>query len=126
MHYKNGRLAKEGDSVVTIANIGSGHRALAGTVHQLHPKADRCNGVLVVPVIGGNVSTSVTLGECLHAEDVIGPVDIEERAGRMYEAYCAAVGGVAFNGDPLPKWPEFRADPFKTKQSDAWIVAAKA
>lgn len=45
-------------------------------------------------------------------------------AGEIYTAYCAAVGGVAFNGDPLPSWHEFYSDPNKTKQSEAWLVAA--
>ncbi len=47
-------------------------------------------------------------------------------AGLLYDAYCAAVGGVAFNGDPLPDWQTFRADPAKQKQSDAWIAVARA
>lgn len=46
-------------------------------------------------------------------------------AGLLYETYCEAVGGVAFNGDPLPKWEEFSRDASKTKQSDAWIAVAK-
>lgn len=45
-------------------------------------------------------------------------------AEELYTAYCAAVGGVAFNGDPLPDWAEFAADPNKEKQSNAWLVAA--
>jgi hypothetical protein len=49
----------------------------------------------------------------------------EELAGRLYNAYCAGVGGKAFNGDPLPTWIEFRADPSKRKQSDAWMLVAK-
>ena len=53
--------------------------------------------------------------------------NIEEIAGQLYETYCQAVGGKAFNGDPLPTWKEFRADPAKQKQSEAWIqVAQKA
>lgn len=32
--------------------------------------------------------------------------DIETIAGLLYEHYCDAVGGVAFNGDPLPNWCE--------------------
>lgn len=52
--------------------------------------------------------------------------DYEAIAGRAYAAYCAAVGGKAFNGDPLPDWKTFRADPAKRKQSDAWVEAAKA
>lgn len=48
-------------------------------------------------------------------------------ASELYEAYCIAVGGKAFNGDALPDWKTFRADPYKQKQSDAWlVVAAKA
>ena len=50
--------------------------------------------------------------------------DMEAIAGNLYEEYCAQVGGVAFNGDPLPKWKEFRADPAKQKQSDAWVAVA--
>lgn len=45
-------------------------------------------------------------------------------AGKMYDAYCQAVGGKAFNGDDLPKWEAFRADPNKLVQSNAWVVAA--
>jgi len=47
-------------------------------------------------------------------------------AGQMYEAYCTAVGGKAFNGDPLPDWKTFRTDPSKQKQAEAWIAAANA
>ena len=50
---------------------------------------------------------------------------IDELAGRMYDRYCEAVGGIAFNGDPLPKWAEFGADPSKTKQANGWREAAK-
>ena len=48
----------------------------------------------------------------------------EEFAGKLYDRYCEAVGGLAFNGDPLPKWEVFRADPSKQKQSDAWVEVA--
>lgn len=54
-------------------------------------------------------------------------IDVDKLAEHLYEAYCAKVGGVAFNGDKLPSWAEFRADPAKKKQSDAWLeVAYKA
>lgn len=45
---------------------------------------------------------------------------IDAIAEYMYDTYCVAVGGVAFNGDPLPRWPEFSTDPGKQKQADAW------
>ncbi len=45
-------------------------------------------------------------------------------AEELYTAYCAAVGGKAFNGDPLPDWKTFVADPEKQKQAEAWRAAA--
>jgi hypothetical protein len=45
-------------------------------------------------------------------------------AEELYTAYCAAVGGKAFNGDPLPDWKTFAADPTKKKQCDAWLATA--
>lgn len=50
--------------------------------------------------------------------------DPEDLAALMYERYCFAVGGKAFNGDPLPTWEEFRADGKKAPQSDAWVTIA--
>ena len=50
---------------------------------------------------------------------------VERLAGSLYETYCASVGGVAFNGDPLPDWNAFRGDPSKKKQSDAWVDTAE-
>lgn len=46
-------------------------------------------------------------------------------ARELYELYCDEVGGKAFNGDKLPNWDSFRADPNKAKQSDAWIAVAR-
>lgn len=43
-----------------------------------------------------------------------------------YTTYCEAVGGKAFNGDPLPSWEEFSNDTAKQKQARAWIEAAAA
>lgn len=55
------------------------------------------------------------------AEDIT----LDLQAGFLYDAYCHAVGGKAFNGDPLPSWGVFRDDPLKAKQSLAWLVVAK-
>jgi len=51
--------------------------------------------------------------------------NIEEHANLLYSVYCEAVGGVAFNGDPLPSWEDFAADPKKQLQADAWRSVAK-
>lgn len=50
---------------------------------------------------------------------------MEKLARQMYDTYCEAVGGKAFNGDPLPGSEEFFKDPSKQKQADAWRAAAK-
>jgi hypothetical protein len=52
--------------------------------------------------------------------------DIIRLAEHLYAAYCNAVGGKAFNGDPLPDWATFAADPTKAKQRDAWLATANA
>lgn len=52
--------------------------------------------------------------------------DTSARAAAAYNAYCDAVGGVAFNGDKLPDAIEFFLDPSKQKQATAWLAAAAA
>ena len=49
----------------------------------------------------------------------------DQLANNLYTHYCEKVGGIAFNGDPLPTWEEFSIDPNKTKQSSAWLEVAK-
>jgi hypothetical protein len=49
---------------------------------------------------------------------------MESRAELLYNEYCMCVGGKSFDGKPLPSWEEFRADPTKQKQSDAWYMVA--
>ena len=46
-------------------------------------------------------------------------------AAKLYARYCEAVGGKAFNNDPLPTWEVFKADPNKQKQSQAWLRVAE-
>jgi chaperonin GroES len=52
--------------------------------------------------------------------------NIEKLAANLYLAYCMAVGGKAFNGDPLPDWQTFHKDKTKTRQADAWRKVARA
>lgn len=52
-------------------------------------------------------------------------MDNERLAGYLYDEYCEKVGGVAFNGDPLPKWAEFSVDEKKQKQANAWRRVAE-
>lgn len=48
----------------------------------------------------------------------------EDAARCIYTEYCRQVGGKAFNGDPLPDWDKFTADPAKSRQVNAWRAAA--
>lgn len=52
-------------------------------------------------------------------------INLINLAGEFYEEYCKAVGGIAFNGDPLPSWQEFSNDANKVKQKDGWLAVAK-
>lgn len=45
-------------------------------------------------------------------------------AKELYTTYCAAVGGLAFNGDTLPDWDTLAADPTKHKVHQAWLETA--
>ena len=53
------------------------------------------------------------------------PDRITEKAIQLYDTYSAAVGGKAWNGEPLPTGKEFINDPAKQLQADAWRAVAK-
>lgn len=67
----------------------------------------------------------VNLRDYLAKRDLCMPETTEQVAEKLYSVYCAAVGGKAFNGDALPDWKTFRADPAKQAQSDAWVAVAQ-
>lgn len=49
---------------------------------------------------------------------------MEQVAMAMYDEYCAAVGGKAYDGRPLPTAAEFFEDKTKQKQAMGWFAAA--
>lgn len=49
---------------------------------------------------------------------------LESLAMQMYDDYCAAVGGKAYDGRPLPTAEEFFSDDSKAKQVRGWLAAA--
>jgi hypothetical protein len=119
MHYKNGREAKNGDKVIVFQSYGAPY---AGILYDAVAGNDYCNGKVAM---ASPCDPCPNLKECLHVDDATKATgDAETRAGVLYEAYCAKVGGVAFDCKPLPTWAEFRADPAKQKQSDAWVTIA--
>lgn len=64
MHYKNGRVAKNGDRVVSINSQGV---PVAGILYNAVPGNDYCNGRLSII---RNDDPYANLKECLHADDV--------------------------------------------------------
>jgi len=61
MHYKNGRQAKAGDKVVNLT------QGISGILHSCNAQSTSCNGRLAA--INQN-DPYVTIGECLHLDDV--------------------------------------------------------
>lgn len=75
MHYKNGRLAKDGDPVIC-----KGYNGLitVGKVYNLTPGTETCNCSVAEPVMGGvNQLTCRTLNEMYHAEDALTAIENE-------------------------------------------------
>ena len=145
-HYKNGREAREFDPVI---GTDCGGNSVYGRIYNINTQSETCNAMLANTIPGGTLPVYVTLDECFHAQDAYdciaaqqAAVDtlrtvVKERgeapatgiattsiAGRLYECYCEAVGGKAFNGDVLPTWAEFTADVNKEKQAKAWVAVA--
>ena len=70
MHYRNGREAKNGDKVVSLAGYGSGSVNINGIGILFDAVAgnDYCNGS-IAPTLGGQV-ISACICDCLHYDDV--------------------------------------------------------
>jgi hypothetical protein len=65
MHYKNGRVAKNGDKVVYFGAWGG---PVVGVLYDAQAGNDTCNGRLA-PLSPSHPSPN--LKECLHLEDVL-------------------------------------------------------
>lgn len=65
MHYRNGREAKNGDTIVQIGN--SGKIVGLGVLHNAVAGNDYCNGS--VAPIATNLSLAC-MCDCLHVEDI--------------------------------------------------------
>lgn len=65
MHYKNGRIAKNGDKVVMLPSYGN---PVVGILYDAKAGNDYCNGKLA-PILSSDPSPN--LKECLHLDDVL-------------------------------------------------------
>lgn len=70
MHYRNGREAKNGDRVISLAGYGEGPVNIngLGILFDAKPGNDYCNGS-IAPLLGGPV-ISACLIDCLHLDDL--------------------------------------------------------
>jgi hypothetical protein len=65
MHYRNGRVAQNGDKVIQLGHDGK--VAALGVLHDATPGNDYCNGSLA-PLHGTDVGACMC--DCLHLDDV--------------------------------------------------------
>lgn len=75
MHYKNGRPANEGDSVIAPVYRGGTLKPTAGVIHSIAPGSQSCNAQVNTITPGRVESTCVTVGDCYHAEDAFNAID---------------------------------------------------
>jgi hypothetical protein len=70
VHYRNGREAKNGDEVISLAGYGSGPVSInaVGILFDAKPGNDYCNGG-IASTIGGPV-VGACLCDCIHADDL--------------------------------------------------------
>ncbi len=66
MHYRNGREAKNGDTIVFLGYDGGKISAL-GVLHNAVPGNDFCNGS-IAPI--STALTGACMCDCLHLEDI--------------------------------------------------------
>lgn len=68
MHYRNGREAKNGDTIVLIGGYGTGAKVTAvGVLYGATPGNDYCNGN-IAPI--QNPITGACMCDCLHVDDI--------------------------------------------------------
>jgi hypothetical protein len=64
MHYKNGRLAKNGDKVILLRPYGP---PISGILYDATPGFDACNGYIAIT---SSSDVCPNLSQCLHFDDV--------------------------------------------------------
>lgn len=76
MHYRNGREAKNGD---TILFLGAWPKPIVGVLANAIAGNDTCNGQL----LGVQGTYTPNLAECLHIDDVITAVNADSRCAKQ-------------------------------------------
>lgn len=68
MHYRNGREAKNGDKVISLAGYGSGPVEAVGVLVDAQPGNDYCNGTIAPVTV---LPKGACLIDCLHVDDLM-------------------------------------------------------
>lgn len=71
MHYRNGREAKNGDKIISLAGYGSGPVNInaIGILYDAVPGNDYCNGN-IAPTMGAT-TVGACLCDCIHYDDLV-------------------------------------------------------
>ncbi len=67
MHYRNGREAKNGDTIISLAGSGDNPINALGILYDARPGNDYCNGGIAIKTF----PTGACLCDCLHVDDVM-------------------------------------------------------
>ena len=81
MHYRNGREAKNGDKIISLAGYDDGMARIngIGVLYDAKPGNDHCNGY-IAPLLGGPI-VAACLCDCLHLED-LGAILVEKNLNK--------------------------------------------
>ena len=85
MHYRNGRVAVNGDKVIWFSYNGP----VVGILHDATPGQDLCNGQLALIKPGDPIPN---LKECLHLDDVMTAIKAGEES--IYPADSSKKKGI--------------------------------
>lgn len=66
MHYRNGREAKNGDTIIQLSSSGPVKITAFGVLHDAKPGNDYCNGSIAVPT----QLSGACMCDCIHVDDL--------------------------------------------------------
>jgi hypothetical protein len=68
MHFRNGRVAQNGDKIVQLTMSGDCKITSVGVLYDANPGNDYCNGS-IAPI--QQAITGACMCDCLHVDDVV-------------------------------------------------------
>ena len=68
MHYRNGREAKNGDKILSLASFGE---PVIGVLRDATPGFDYCNGYVQTGIEPSTSDPIACMCDCLHIDDLI-------------------------------------------------------